>query len=656
MRTEKIIHENKERLAQLFQPYNPLTGEGSPIERFKLFIDADRFLLLPVSMKNEPAIRLFLHTTLSDFLTHHNRLHELPDALKTITQIRLKHDFEFWCYTTGKITDKLTKAPTNFKLNRPQRYLLKKLETARLSNQPIRKLIGKARQWGGSTMILFWFLWIQLMHKINWHSAIVAQVEDQARNIRGMVSRNAITYPKEVGTITLKPYEGSNKNKIIKERGNILGIGSVEKPDNLRSFDFAMLHLSEVGLWSQTITKSPEDLAQSLKSTVPKVAYSAIIKESTAKGVGNYWHREWVAAKEGRTGYEPIFIPWHFIEIYTKKIDNYEAFIKKLETQDDGYGLFLWESGATLEGINWYFDFMHSEGYSSWRMKSEYPTNDIEMFQSTGNRVFAQQYVLKARANCTPPIFVGDLHADERFGPDALKNIKFHPAEKGRLSVWAKPDTIKVSNRYVLFADIGGKADGADWSTVKVLDRYPMIDGGVPEVVAVWRGHIDQDLFAWICAQIGTWYNNALVAVETNKLKKEVQASEGDYFLTVLDEIAPHYDNLYSGTDPDKVKQGAPIRYGFHTTRGNKERIISTLRKALREDLYIEYHDYSCDEMDTFENKSDGTMGAVEGAHDDMVIVTAGVVWLALNYMDMPVEIKHTNKKILKRNASEAVI
>ena len=38
----------------------------------------------------------------------------------------------------------------------------------------------------------------------------------------------------------------------------------------------------------------------------------------------------------------------------------------------------------------------------------------------------------------------------------------------------------------------------------------------------------------------------------------------------------------------------------------------------------------ACDEMDYYEQKPDGSMGAVDGQHDDRVITTAGVVWLTL--------------------------
>ena len=81
----------------------------------------------------------------------------------------------------------------------------------------------------------------------------------------------------------------------------------------------------------------------------------------------------------------------------------------------------------------------------------------------------------------------------------------------------------------------------------------------------------------------------------------------------------------------------APIKWGFHTNSGTKSLIINTLNAAIREDSYIEKDERACDEMDTLEYKVDGSIGAVDGSHDDMVITTAGVVWLALKFMPIPV-------------------
>jgi len=221
----------------------------------------------------------------------------------------------------------------------------------------------------------------------------------------------------------------------------------------------------------------------------------------------------------------------------------------------------------------------------------------------------------------------------------------------GDLKIWQMPDKkIKISNRYALFADIGGRTESADYSVIKVLDRYWLSEGGVPEVVAVWRGHMDQDLFAWVAVQLAKFYNNGLLAVESNSLRKA--ESEGDHFLTVLDEISNYYDNLYARTSPEKVKQGVPVQYGFHTNVQTKTMIIDGLLGATRDMEYIERDLETCDEMDVYEIKENGSYGAVDGEHDDLVMTTAGVFWLSNSYMDMPKEIIRRNKE----NGSRGII
>ena len=78
----------------------------------------------------------------------------------------------------------------------------------RLGNEPIRGIVDKARQWGGSTFTQVYMGWIQIIHKTGWHSVIIADVENQARNIRGMYTRLAKHYPKEAGGEIALPYEG----------------------------------------------------------------------------------------------------------------------------------------------------------------------------------------------------------------------------------------------------------------------------------------------------------------------------------------------------------------------------------------------------------------------------------------------------------------
>lgn len=647
MSNADIIKENKARTKKLDAYYDPITGVGSPIKRFRLFLNDNSCVNLPLSMKELPLIKSIIkygsvEKLLLDIAGEHTE-EQFSEFVDSINDVRFDHDFEFWAIMCIIIKEKKTGDDIPFKLNRGQRRLLKSLEKMRLAEVPIRVILLKARQWGGSTLTQIYSGWIQIRLKKNskWNSVIVADVEGQARNVRAMFTNFTKHYPKQAGTVTLTPFEGSAKNKQIDETGSVISIGSMQKPESLRSDDIKIMHGSEIGLWKATASKSPEDLSQAIKSSIPKLPLTLIVEESTAKGVGNYFHRSWQRAEEGESGYDPVFVSWFDIEANRKPIDDYNKFITRMNE----YDWYLWGLGATLEGINWYDDFLYSELMGDhWRMKSENPSTPKEAFQSTGRRAFSPLYVLQARETCTPPLYKGELFADSVKGKGALKNIRFDNYDGGNLWVWSLPDTsLNVKNRYASFQDIGGRTKEADWTVIKVFDRYWMMDGGIPEVVAVWRGHMDQDLVAWKGAQIAKWYNNALHAVETNSLKTE--KSEGDHFLTVLDEIVPYYDYLYARIDPAKINQGVPIKYGFHTNMSTKPMIIDTLNAAIRDTLYIERDTRACDEMDYYEIKENGTYGAVEGQNDDHVITSAGGVWLSIKHMELPVVIEKVIRK-----------
>lgn len=367
--TKKILEQNQRRLDELFCPYDPVTGEGSLIDRFPFYIykDQQEPIHLPASMKEEyEGVNLQVDAG-SDFRNEMLRFHVN----------RLNNDFEFWALTCAKIKPKKGGNPIPFKLNLPQRILLKELIAMFVSGEPIRVIIVKARQWGGSTLVQIFMVWIQLVHKTNWNSVIVGDVEDQARNIRGMYSRLIDNYPAIYGKYKLSPFEGSTKNKIIDGRSNVISIGSMQKPESLRSADLAMCHLSEVAFWKKTEGKSPEDLIQNIMGTIPDDAMSLVAMESTAKGVGNFFHRTWLQALSGESNLNPVFIPWFKIENYTKQFDSLDEKIKFIETMND-YEWQLWEYGASIEGIHWYRFRFKAYGGDEWRMQSEFPSTCIE--------------------------------------------------------------------------------------------------------------------------------------------------------------------------------------------------------------------------------------------------------------------------------------
>lgn len=578
---------------------------------------------------------------------------------------RIKHDFEYWARSMTTISDKGKGRDIPFTLNRAQRQYLAAMERLRLANKPIDIILCKARQWGGSTLTQLYMLWIQLVHKRNWNSVICGDIEKQSSIVAGMLSKVINRYPRWATggkQITTTPYQGAQKTRVISWSNSRYSLGSSQKPDSLRSEDISMAHLTEVGLWKATQGRKPEDLVQSIFGSIASGPYTVKVLESTAKGVGNFFHRTWIDAVERRNNFTPVFIPWYSIDLYSKSIEekDYPAFIDSL----DEYEQQLFELGATLEAIAWYRD-KRREMPDEWRLFSEFPSTAAEAFQSTGHRVFRISYVNNIRRTCVPPTFKGDIvsrgYTTDRQGRN-IEQTEFLPATPGEdtsensLWVWLMPDKEQeLRDRYIVTVDVGGTSDKADYSCILVADRLAMLDGGVPEIAACWHGHIEHDRLAWKAMEIARAYNNALLIIEANTL--ETEGTEGDNFEYILNEIAGKYSNLYSRTSQMEIKQGRPRRWGFHTNSSTKPMVINFLIKALRDELYIERCLQTTYELDLYELKENGKeMGAVEGNHDDRVMATAILVWACYNH-PLPQRINiGNNKKGRTRIVSEASI
>lgn len=639
LQIERTIAKNKQRLEDLNAPYDPYTGEGSfsvPRTEVKLpdcpLITTERgTLFLPTDMVESSIVSTLIQLgSVKKYLTSRDIVPNEANVMafwEEFIELRNKYDFEFWAYSFTFIKHKTLGKNVPFKLNRGQRILLKEMEKMRHSKDGlIRIVLLKARQWGGSTLVQIYFAWFQLVHHVQWNSIIAAHVEKAARNIRGMYTNLLNNYPwticPEAGCeadVRLTPFEGSQNTRWVKCRGCKVSVNSVERPEGIRSEDVVMAHLSEVGLWKETQGRKPEDLVQSVKGSIMPIRDSIIVYESTAKGVGNYFHKEWLRAVNGESGYCPVFVAWFDNEANQKEIDiDIKEFIRSLTDEEQE----LFRLGATLEGINW-LRVQRAEFTDKWRFYSEFPSTALEAFQSTGNPFFDLDDVNRMRENVIDPKYVGELVGMKPLGEaECLYRIEFNENDRANFKVWKKPDKEeKVTERYVVVVDIGGMSERADRSVICVFDRYWMAYGGVPEVVAEWCGHTEHYKLAWIAAQIATWYHDALLVIESNTL--ETHRTEGYHGEYILDEIGRHYRNLYARTSEEDVRQGLPTKWGFQTNRITKVTVCDHQKKVLLKDMYIEHCDECVFEHQVLELKEDGTIGAREGCHDDRFITRA---------------------------------
>lgn len=623
---DRIIKENKQHFASLFSEYNPMTGVGSPIDRVRLTLTRDgKHILIPAYIASSSAFTEMLdYPTLEDYIERKNLNRD--DVYDVITRLRIKYDFEYWAATCATIFDKTSGQEVKFKLRKAQRKLLKVLVETAFALKPIRIILVKARQWGGSTLVQLFCAWIQLFHRKNWNSVIATHIEEAARNIRSMYTLMAERHPKDIQDIRFRAFEGSSKNKQIVDRGCVIYIGSMERPNSLHSGNYKLVHCSEVGYWKETTQRKPSDFVNAFEGSVPLEPFTLVALESTAKGTGNFFHTTWLSAVKGENAYTPVFVAWWEIDMYTKPFDSYEQMKMFVESMNT-YERYMFSLGATLEGLHWYREKRKSFD-NDWDMQEQFPSTADEAFVTSGRKAHHPLHIKQMEIFAKKPEYIGELFADAPSGAEAInKSLEFRDIAKGEFWVWKKPDNKRLyTNRYVVSLDIGGASAKADWSVIRVLDRLPMMNGGVPEFVATYRFHMDQDLTAWRAVQVAKWYCDALLVVESNSLKKF--QTEGNFTSTVLDIIAHVYPNLYYRDDPSKIKEGIPLRYGFQTG-SNKSEIVSIMTRGLRDMGFIERDQRMLDECGWYELKQDGSYGAIDGQHDDIYMSSGINLWVS---------------------------
>lgn len=694
-----LLEENRRRNAVIHAPFNPITGEGSVGERVHVRIEdfAIKEQWLPEDMMKIPLVKkLVKRGSIKKFLEEDLKVEASETDVRKVSRqfirLRFKHDFPFWAASIVYIQNKKAGKNVLFRLYYPQRILVGKFEARRRAKKPIRLILLKARQWGGSTTTQLYMAWLQFMHKKGLNSLIIAHQSSISEEIKDMFDTMLSKYPVEFlheigesyaeGEPKMVRVGQSGSTHRVPQRGCKIKIGTAERPDSCRGGSYSLVHLSEVGIWKKTEGKSPEDIVRSACSGILYEPLTMIVMESTANGTGNFFHREYTAAADPNipSQYEALFIAWFQIENYSIPFESEEEkrefaeklwknrksqFVSSTREECGQYLWSLWEKGATLEAIHWYVTERSGRNDFSV-MASEYPSDDIEAFVHSGQMVFDKYQIDEMKKRCRPYKYIGEVVGDAEEGKNAFTHLRLVTDHQGLLQVWSTPEEFlyyTVSDRYLTVVDIGGRSHKADFSVVTVFDRLGMIDGVEPPcVVAQWRGHCDIDVLAWKAAQIAAYYHNSLLVIESNTLEthdKERQIEGGDQSQYVLNQISCVYDNLYARRQSeDEIRNHAPRKYGFHTNTLTKPMVISALIRAVRKGLYVERCMECLDELLTYERKQNGSYGAIDGRHDDMLMTRAIGVHICYSEMEIPRMIpKRTEKTTKKRiQMSEAVI
>jgi hypothetical protein len=184
-----------------------------------------------------------------------------------------------------------------------------------------------------------------------------------------------------------------------------------------------------------------------------------------------------------------------------------------------------------------------------------------------------------------------------------LESSTFEDHSEGNLEIFQYP---KFDDNFVIGADCA-LGVGQDSSACVVMNTNN-------EVVALYRNNrIDPTQYGDLLFYLGRYYNNSLLAVESNSL--------GIATLNRLKQMK--YVNLYHQTKVANVSNEEGTRLGWRTTQATKPMIIGHLKNAIENDdinlssprIIQECMDYVAD--------ANGRTNAISGSHDDTVIATA---------------------------------
>ena len=205
----------------------------------------------------------------------------------------------------------------------------------------------------------------------------------------------------------------------------------------------------------------------------------------------------------------------------------------------------------TYEQLNWRRYTIHNkcQGDESLFMQ-EYPSDADEAFISSGRPKFNTK-ALKKYKTLTKEGKKGYLF-------DNGGVVKFVPDEKGYVTIWEEPDSDKS---YCIGADVAEGLIKGDYSCAVVgsSDNF--------DIVAMWHGHIDPDLFGIELIKLGKYYNEAYLGVENN--------NHGGTTLTTIKKN--EYWNLFFTKTYDRMSETVTQKVGWNTNLRTKPLMIDKL-------------------------------------------------------------------------------
>jgi len=439
---------------------------------------------------------------------------DLVSKAAKIVRDRYKDNFEYYAPKALKIRPKAGSL-IPLELNQAQLFLHRVAERQLEQIGRIRILVLKGRQQGISTYIEGRFYW-KVTHRTGVRAFILTHEDKATSTLFEMAQR----YHDNCLSI-VKPETKSESAKELSfsalDSGYAVGTAGTKAVG--RSSTPQYFHGSEVAFWPHADTH-----ATGVLQGVPLSDGTEIFLESTANGIGNYFHTQWQLAEKGESGYIAVFLPWFWQDEYALACDDdFDLTHEEFELLNN-----FKKEGLTSEHLNWRRQKIAElatggeEGH--WRFKQEYPFTAAEAFQTSGEEsLIDPKYVLAARKTEKPMTGAHIVALDPaRFGKDRAAFIhrngrkmygsKFYRKKTTMelvgycVRILQDPVTAAPSDVDMLFVDMGGLGAGI----YDRLEELGFCDPGTARVIGVdsARRALEEDRYANKRAEMGVNLRN----------------------------------------------------------------------------------------------------------------------------------------------------
>lgn len=430
-----------------------------------------------------------------------------------------------------------------FKLNNEQAYYI--------TNRHNRNINLKARQLGFTTVAVVDGLDDCLFNEY-FEAGIIADDLDNAKKI---FEKAKLAY--ELLPAWLKKYRTPTTDRAGEYRFPNGSVFSVDT--SFRGGTLSRLHVSELGKISKKYPLKAKEIITGAFEAVPANGFIDI--ESTAEGVsGEFYDICQVAMAKAHNNLSSLEFKFFFFPWYKNSEYQIESEIKITDELVKYFDYLKNEQGIVLskEQHAWYA--LKKESLKN-EMEQEYPSFPEEAFLASGRPCFNQQQIAgdikkaKDRKFELKTFIIKDMQGNE------------HTAQ---VKIFQQPIKDKA---YSVGGDPAEGLETGDNSALSVLSKDF-------KQVATCAGKLDPDLFGSLLVEISKYYNNAVLAWESNN---HGHAVEGAVKLR-------NYYRVYKRETKEELGKEVKDKIGWLNTVKSKMEMLDDLKES--------YRDGSLDVMD----------------------------------------------------------